>query len=337
MHRLEKNSAVEQILDSAESEKRCGFSAENEMSHKLCRRVCSGYLISPLKGLYLRSNYWEALPKRDKKLHIIRALHAKHSDWVFSYSTAALIHGLDVSYVLMNPVHLMTSVSRHTPNSAQIHRHFMHDNLADELTRVDGIPTTSLIRTIFDCARFYSFENSLGIIDSALRRTSLTVDDLLAFCDAKRKFRGCKRARIAISYGDGLSENGGESLARARMISMGFAVPQLQKEFIDRIDHRRYRADYAWPIEDGITLLGEYHGKQKYLDPDMTKGQSIEQLISAETKRRNNLSASHTEMLDFDYADVMKWRYFYHLLAAFGVPRREGATVGNPEFNRKLL
>lgn len=337
MHTLEKDPVLEEALNRAEYDKRCTTSLGNTQSHKFNRRVRNGYLVSPAPSFYARSAYWKTLTPRDKQLHVIRTLHLRHPDWIFSYASAALIHGFDVPYKLLSPIHLVTTVHSHSHNSGLIRRHFMHENLPEELTSVGEIPTTSLIRTVFDCARFYSFEDSLGIIDSALRNTSLTVEELLSFCNTKKRFHGYQQALVAVSYGNGLSENGGESFARARMINMGFVVPQLQKEFIDRVSFRRYRTDYSWPIENGITLVGEFHGKTKYLEPDMTKGKSVAQIISAETKRRNHLSASHIEVLDFDYSDVLDWKFFFHLLIAFNVPRRTESQIGKPEFNRLLL
>jgi hypothetical protein len=120
------------------------------------------------------------------------------------------------------------------------------------------------------------------------------------------------------------------------MIAMGFAVPLLQKEFTDLLSGQRYRVDYTWPRLNDTTLLGEYHGLQKYLDPQMTQGRTVTEIISAESKRRSHLSAYRTEMIDFDYKDVMNRQFFFRLLSAYGVPRRPGAIIGRPEFNRSL-
>lgn len=213
----------------------------------------------------------------------------------------------------------------------------MHSGLSHDTQKIDGTKVTTLPRTVFDCARYFPFENMLGIIDSVLRNSSFTRTDLLDFCHEKKKFTGVRRAQIALSYGDGLIENGGESFARARLINMGFCVPQLQREFIDHITHQRYRADYVWQRIDGSTLIGEYHGMQKYFDPTMTNRKSLGAILSAEMKRRSRISVMNTEVFDFDYEDVCDWHHFLNLLRRYEIPQREGARIGFPEFNRVLL
>lgn len=337
MKKLPLDSEIEDLLDESERLQICASSTERRILDKLKRRAESGYLCCPISHLYVRSSYWSSLNKADAHLHLVRSLARLHPQWIFSYSSAALLHGLDVSYKILDTVHIMTSVESHSRDAQGIRHHFMHSGLSNEVQSIDGIRVTTLPRTVFDCSRYFPFELSLGIVDSALRNSALTPFYLLVFCDGKKKFRGVREARTAISYGNDLSENGGESFARARMISMGFAAPQLQKEFTDHITKQRYRADYVWTRSDGTTLIGEYHGMQKYIDPSMTKGKSLMKILSAETKRRSRISVNNTEVLDFDYEDVSNWHHFLRLLEQYRVPKRPGAHIGRPEFNCQLL
>jgi hypothetical protein len=332
MRTLNRDFEVENLLNAAEANSRCAVTHDSLLREKLRRRVSCGELLTPESQLFVRASYWECLDQRDKSLHLIRALSQLHPEWIFSYASAALLHHLDVSFDLLYKVHIMTFAASHCRSTSGVKRHFMHPNLTDEVATIDGIKVTSLQRTVFDCSRYYPFEKSLGIIDSALRTCPLNQTTLLAFCEEKQKFRGVRQAQISISYGNSLSENGGESLARARIISMGFAVPQLQRSFKDHITQQLYRADYVWQREDGSTLIGEYHGMQKYTDPEMTRGKSLKELLSAESKRRSRISVNNTEVLDFDYSDVIRWHHFYDLLCKYQVPRRTLALTGHPEF-----
>lgn len=60
------------------------------------------------------------------------------------------------------------------------------------------------------------------------------------------------------------AESGGESLARATMVKLGFEMPYLQVELPDPIDHcKRFRLDFVWRDESRRLISGEFDGKAK--------------------------------------------------------------------------
>ena len=59
-------------------------------------------------------------------------------------------------------------------------------------------------------------------------------------------------------------ERGGESLARATMVTLGFETPYLQVELPDPIEPRkRFRLDFVWRDESRRLIFGEFDGKAK--------------------------------------------------------------------------
>jgi hypothetical protein len=200
---------------------------------------------------------------------------------------------------------------------------------------LSGVRVTSLVRTVFDCARALPFPDALGVIDAALRLGWNDHADLLTYCAEHSGCSGSGRALVFCSYGDGLSENGGESFARAQMIRLGFQPPQLQVDFEDPIRKRKSRADYYWETANH-KIVWEFHGKQKYLDPEMTQGRSVGEILSAEAKRADRLSLQGVIVNDFDYKDARDLRLMMTMLAEYHVPRRRSARPGRLEYNRTL-
>lgn len=90
-----------------------------------------------------------------------------------------------------------------------------------------------------------------------------------------------------------MSENGGESYARAAMIDLGFVEPTLQVKVMDPLDGMAsYRLDYLWTSYD-------------------------------DTERRceARLTWYGIRILRFSYWEACDDAYFSRLLDGYGVPR----------------
>jgi hypothetical protein len=209
----------------------------------------------------------------------------------------------------------------HSYTPAGIVQSYLDDSEKSDL-RLRGVRVCSIERTLFDCARTLPLEESLGICDQAVRKRWVSSPRLADFLDEHRGFRGVESARLAFSLIDPLSENGGESKARALMYELGFALPQLQVAFNDPVTHRRYRADFMWTLPNGIQIVGEFDGRQKYVDEGMRNGLTVEQVLEKEKARESRLSIYDVRLLRFGYAELMNPAYFKKLLTEFGVPRR---------------
>ncbi len=109
------------------------------------------------------------------------------------------------------------------------------------------VGTTSLVRTVVDCARLLPFGEALAVADAALASRLLLPDELLAATKAMRG-PGCPNARDVAVWADGRAGSFLESMLRALLIANGVSgfEPQVlvtSGSFRARVDlgHREAR------------------------------------------------------------------------------------------------
>lgn len=192
----------------------------------------------------------------------------------------------------------------------------------EDVVHVDDVAVTLLDRTVFDCVRLLSFPLGLAVADSALRRNGQTSENVIG--NALNLWPGCvgvRRFETVMGWANPLSENGGESYARAVMLENGVAEPELQYEYVDRIDRGRvYRIDFRWGMRGGMDAGGELDGIEKTSDPEMLKGKSAQEALRKERERESHL-ALDVRLARFTFADARAVNPLINLLDAFGVPR----------------
>ncbi|WP_082969284.1 DUF559 domain-containing protein [Mycobacterium kyorinense] len=132
--------------------------------------------------------------------------------------------------------------------------------LAGETTTAGAVPVTSPARTAFDLGRRRGFETAVIRIDSLMRATGVTVDDVLPLIDAHRGARGMKQLRRVLPLVDAGAESPQETRTRLLLIRAGLPRPQTQ------IEVGSYRIDMGWEQ----WLVGvEYDGPQHWTDPSI--------------------------------------------------------------------
>lgn len=294
--------------------------AESESDARRLRAgVARKELVSPATNVFARARHWQALRPPQRALHVMRTLAALHPSWVFCGFSAALVHGLSVSYPLIDKIHVATTHSGRSHDSRGIARHVIRSASVQE---VGGIKVTSLERTAFDCLRNCSFRNGLAIADSVLRTGSLSQDELLsAFERMSGRFPRKQRAVSIMELADGRAESGGESVARAVIIERGFRLPELQHVITDPITGKRRRVDFFWEQRSWPSVIGELDGHDKYLDPTMTGGRTPIDVLADERLRESRISLADARIVRFSYAQATNASYFVRLLSTFGVPR----------------
>lgn len=97
-----------------------------------------------------------------------------------------------------------------------------------DVVLVDGLPCTSLVRTLADVALTQPQEASIVMLDDALHRGLITVEQLQNVRAILRCRTGAPRARKVIDLADGRSESPFESLSRLRFIQLGLKPTALQ-------------------------------------------------------------------------------------------------------------
>ena len=83
---------------------------------------------------------------------------------------------------------------------------------------------------------------------------------------------------------------------------------------------RRYRADFLWTLPDGSQVIGEFDGREKYVNPEMTGGRDVVDVLADERLRESRISACGAPIMRFSYRDVCDRRFFDRLLRTFRIP-----------------
>lgn len=317
------------LVAKAEAQGACCFPTSASERRQLDRMVARKELVRPLSGLYANAALWCRIDENIKSLMIIRGLAKKHPSWVFCDMSAALLHGLWVSYNDSKQIHVVKPAGHKSTHDASIVFHAMKVDFVE----IGGVRATTLERTVFDCCRLHPVRSSLGVADAALRLTGQSNDWLLtAFQQFSRRSTGWHVARYVAGIANGLSENGGESLARATMIMLGYQVPELQVELPNPIDKSTYRTDFLWNLPDGTRIAGELDGHDKYLLPEMTGGRDAIEVLTDERLRESRINALRIPMMRFSVADVRSPQRFARIMDAFGIPhiKRPQATISLP-------
>lgn len=218
--------------------------------HELRRALAKGEVVRVGRGRY-------ALPDQNPARETASA-----AGGVLSHLSAAVELGLGV---LRRPevVHVTVPRSAHRdpPPGVVLHR---SDLLPGERTR----RSTTVLRTVLDCAATLPFDEALAVADSALNQGRIRPETLVA---AAREYRGrgAGRLRRVIAHADGDADNPFESATRAALLGAGITgfTPQQavllvsgSTRHVDLGDRRRRIAIEADSFE--------HHGTRRALRDD---------------------------------------------------------------------
>ena len=290
------------------------------LARRLRRAEQNGQVRRCLGHCFARPSYWERLSPEARHLNTLRAMKNRKSNVIFTHTSAALVHGLAVSRARLSEVHVATAKKAHSRSHDWLKRHVI---LRDKSVVVNGIRVTSFERTVYDCLLELPFDEALAVADSALRKEGVTRKHLEEEFErfAWHVVDGHRPLEI-LALANPLSENGGESMARAQMLLCGFVEPKLQVEHEDPINPRKkYRVDFQWDLSDTESIVGELDGHDKYVDPAMTGGRTTEDVLLAERQRESRiLGSGGIRVVRFTYAQMRDASYFENLLDTYGVP-----------------
>lgn len=174
----------------------------------------------------------------------------------FSHGSAALIHRLPAIIHAGDLVEVVRTFGGHG-NASRHLRARAATLMPGEGTWVDGLPVTTLDRTVLDLVRTLPFAEAVMIADAALR-LGADRDELLA---GVGEGRGCRKAERALLFADPASESPAESESRARIALAGLPVPELQAVIRTSEGHFIARVDFLWRAKK---VIGEYDGEGKY-------------------------------------------------------------------------
>lgn len=327
-------------LAAARRAGQCLVARNHNSRRTLDRWVARGLLVSPAPGCYEEPKCWKGLDATEQSLRIMRALQGLNPNLVFCGPSAAVAWGLYEPAVYIARPHAMTSRENHVSSSRILERICLPQGLdADEAS---GIRVTTLERTAFDAARMLGFRRGLGVCDQALAKSGCSADELEGRFRAMGQPRDREVARRCARNACALSENGGESYARAAMLELGFAPPLLQVPVADPMgEGDPYRLDYLWiplaldaeKILAGLAaatlpaggaagcVTGELDGRAKTFDKKLTGDRDAQDQLLAERRREARLTYYGLRVVRFSFAEAKNDAYLERLLSSYGVPR----------------
>ncbi|OFI38749.1 hypothetical protein BIU82_17520 [Arthrobacter sp. SW1] len=230
----------------------------------ISRLLSDGTLFRLRRGCYARMEAWSALGSsgRERMLiagHAHGTLSRSAGAFAYSHTSAARLHRLKL-WNVNSRIHLTQAVSpARTSHGADVIAHTRALG-SKEVVTIDGLPCTSLERTVVDCCLTLNRKQALILMDHALR-IGADIEQLRESCATLAGQHGVKTLRWALDNADPLSESPGETLTRELLVRLKLPMPVLQFEVSSR--EGNHRMDFAWK-ESKIAL--EFDGKAKYFD-----------------------------------------------------------------------
>jgi hypothetical protein len=259
-----------------------------------------GSLVPVRRGAYARERIPERTPDEAHRELIFATAPQLHGGAVISHGSAAVLHRLPTWATAIDRVHVTRNRTSGGNRRAVVHVHTAP--LAEQdIAMIDGVPVTSLARTVLDLCRTVPIEQAVTAGDRALVYGLVrgVLEDQLA---QMTRWPGIRQARRAVALLDPRSESAGESVSRVRMHEDGLPAPDLQKDIFDGDGEFVARVDFLW--KEQLTI-GEFDGKIKYgrlLKP----GQSVEDVIFAEKVREDALRDLGWQIVRWLWADLYR-------------------------------
>lgn len=209
--------------------------------------VRGGVLVRLRRGCYIRGRTWAAQKPWVRSRQLIAAhahgtLTTSGGGLVYSHTSAARLHRLFL-WDVDDRVHI---TQKKTPSPISHGRDVVaHSRILGEgdVVLVDGLPCTSLERTVVDCCLMLDYRQSLVLMDQALR-VGADVARLTQMCEFLSGRNGVLSLRRALENADPRSESPGETLSRELLVRLRIEPPELQVEV--RTVEGRHRLDLAW-------------------------------------------------------------------------------------------
>lgn len=266
-------------------------------------RLRAGDLVRVHPGWFVEKSRWDAAYPEDR--HLLRVAASDRSRRggaaVASHCSAAVLHGLPLTRVALDRVHLSGASTNGRVRRAKTIAHHEVAVAAADLAEVGGIRCTTLARTVFDVIRTTARETAVTVFDAALRQIAWD-EELRAYDEAAAEVwreqlrsrlataagaRGIRQARWVLDFADGQADRPGESISRIYLADLGYARPRLQVPFPGPRGGT-YRIDFGL---DDVDAWGEFDGEGKYFDPEMLGDRTTAEAMLAEKEREDWIRA----------------------------------------------
>lgn len=292
------------------------------------REFRAGKLVRIRRGFYVRTSEWVRAKPSQRFAWTTAAIARSVKGAVLCGQTAALASGLPT---LGTPVYVELSTA--LPGRSGIRKSPLlvlgSDGAAQEVRGIRSYPLryrlrtgaepvrhgeflcSGLIETTVDVLASTELKHALAVADGAARK--LSADGVLAAGSGLLSVPGIadgvaalpsaaarRRAELAASLASPLAESVGESYSRAVFEFLGFEQPVLQQVFTDRGGFIG-RSDFWWPFP---RVVGEFDGKDKYMQAGLRGGISAEEAVYREKLREDRIRALGHGFVRWRWADL---------------------------------
>ena len=277
-------------------------------------------------GVYADGATWEASKPEARIIARAQALsRASKAMPIISHETAAASHGLPLFKARQDRVHVIAPAER--PGAASSVIRHRGELGADDTVEIDGMTCTSLQRTVADIARTADFEQSVVVVDAALRRVAVPrageylIDLAEEFREnvrqiVRRSAHGQTRAMRALAFADGRAQLPGESISRIRLVELGFRLIDLQVH-IPGPEETNYHVDFGLR---GERTFGEFDGAMKYVDGRLTDGRTTAEIFDREKQREDWIRGrTHWGYVRWGWPHIATAQTLSARLDAFGI------------------
>ncbi|MGI5128467.1 type IV toxin-antitoxin system AbiEi family antitoxin domain-containing protein [Pseudonocardia sp. CA-107938] len=265
-------------------------------SEKEVRRLRSaGHLCSIRRGAYVHGPPPDDAVERHVLL-VRAALPHLNSQAVVSHVSAAVLHGLPLWGLGLDRVHV-TRPGRRRGGRCHPLVHVRTNTLDPaEVVVIDGIPVTSIERTVVDLARAVPFTQAVVAADGALARDAFDVQRAWGLLGEMKRWPGAPAARRVLEFADGRSESVGESRSRVLIAAAGLPDPVLQWN----VPGTGFETDFGW---EKLRTVGEFDGRVKYgrlLKP----GQDPGDVVFEEKRREDAIRDTGLAVVRWTWAEL---------------------------------
>lgn len=269
------------------------------------------------RGAYTPPDTEELGPSERHRRLLAATLPQLNTHAVISHTSAAVLHGLPVWSSDLKTVHLTRPRTGGGGKRRQLLTIHTQPLTAADLDMVDGIPVTSLERTVFDLARTLPFDRAVAAGDRALA-LGMALEIVAEMLERARRWTGVSKARRVAHFIDGRAESTGESVSRIRCADFGLPAPELQLP-VTLPDGTTAYGDFGWPE---LMTIGEFDGRVKY-EKLLRRGESAADVVVREKRREDLLRALGWQIVRWIWDDLMNFGPIaQQLLAAFERGRR---------------
>lgn len=156
------------------------------------------------------------------------------------------------------------------------------------------------------------FSEAVILLDAVRRREIRDAEAWLPWLGEGVRRRRWERAW---DFSDGAAESVGESYSRAMLHELGAPPPELQRRFSTAAGD--FRVDFCWPE---LGVIGEFDGREKYLDPEMSQGRDPRQIHLDEKDREDELRSMGWVVVRWGWRDLQDPSRLVRRLRRAGVP-----------------